>query len=672
MTSSRRNHLTVDQQRSPFISERRRKLFPAEDQEMESELGCTTPIHWEKNEPFLNARACSESMSPLFLTPGKTHLNDTPKKMASECYIQTPHDSSTKAVLEKKQKTLLEECKSSKRSISSPSSSPERMKSSSLDQKSSKVRTALFPQEPILPTSKFYANSSNKENLLEILRNKKHIIKPIRLNIRKAVSHVSLRKTLGQINKGVGHKIRKPKQRKIGKVPISKSTGKHLESEPALNAYIQDLIELKNKQKNIDKNAIQTNFSSVHDDKNIVRNQSVEIQKEENRTKNNQIKKSSQKLDFSYDFQEEDSETSTNIDNILSLLSNDSPTKLETQNITLEAHSSVIASENSIQLHHNTILSPISQMCDVTSGLAIHSPSKSRNSSLLPKISQVSKALSFDSSDKNVSPESKMYPIFYSVQRGEKRANSDVLSNDSKKMKGAKEVTTRSSILRSNGLKRLPSDQMLLDAGQKRFGVTICYDCNTLYHMGDPNDEVEHCRYHNADNVLHFMGWKNERVVANISNDSRIIKILPNDSKIWHKKVENLMKLINRELGNGDMCYDITESQVYLYIKNRVIAGCAVAMTPKGDGHRMLNTLSGIAMCSEESYPIKCGISYIWVEHQHRKQGVASSLLDAVKNNFIFGETLSNDEIGLSSPTEAGSAFAEKYFKTPNYMVYFV
>ena len=86
----------------------------------------------------------------------------------------------------------------------------------------------------------------------------------------------------------------------------------------------------------------------------------------------------------------------------------------------------------------------------------------------------------------------------------------------------------------------------------------------------------------------------------------------------------------------------------------------------------MLSCVDNVAMCSEASYPIKCGISHIWVAASYRKQGVATSLMDAVKNTFIYGCIMRNEDIALTSPTEAGSAFAEKYFKTPNYLIYYV
>lgn len=87
----------------------------------------------------------------------------------------------------------------------------------------------------------------------------------------------------------------------------------------------------------------------------------------------------------------------------------------------------------------------------------------------------------------------------------------------------------------------------------------------------------------------------------------------------------------------------------------------------------MLTTKQNEAdMCTEEKYPIKCGISRIWVSHNYRNQGIGSALIDSVKKNFMFGYILVNNDIAFSPPTEMGKHFAKKYFNTPNYLIYYV
>ncbi|KAJ8925641.1 hypothetical protein NQ315_009486 [Exocentrus adspersus] len=343
-----------------------------------------------------------------------------------------------------------------------------------------------------------------------------------------------------------------------------------------------------------------------------------------------------------------------NVNSILSLLeddNSDASSKNNGSKIILQAHSSVSASENSILLHPqpvppaaNLILSPISQMCDVTSGLALNSPKRVRN------LTSVLNEISSESS----------------------RNTDEGKTSESSTPSDVKRRRAKRSFAQQKNLKTWKKSQMLLDAGQKRFGVTQCTECSILYHIGDPSDEAMHSNYHNSRNVLKFVGWKNERIVANFGSNGRIIQILPGDSKIWWRKVMDLMEVINRELGCFDMEFKLDDCQAFLYIKSRSIAGCIVAV-PKTEGHRMLTTKQNEAdMCSEMKYQIKCGIPRIWVAHSHRKQGVGRALMNAVKNNFMSDYILQNDDIALSPPTEMGKNFAKSYFKTPNYLIYYV
>lgn len=78
----------------------------------------------------------------------------------------------------------------------------------------------------------------------------------------------------------------------------------------------------------------------------------------------------------------------------------------------------------------------------------------------------------------------------------------------------------------------------------------------------------------------------------------------------------------------------------------------------------------GPNLCSEETFPIKCGVCRIWVSAKYRKQGIATAMMDSVRANFVYGYILQKDEVAITSPTEKGDLFAQKYFKTENYLVY--
>lgn len=74
--------------------------------------------------------------------------------------------------------------------------------------------------------------------------------------------------------------------------------------------------------------------------------------------------------------------------------------------------------------------------------------------------------------------------------------------------------------------------------------------------------------------------------------------------------------------------------------------------------------------CSEETYPVLCGISRIWTSANSRKQGVATTLMNSLRCNYVYGHALSIEQIAFSSPTDAGKAFITKYTGTQEYFVY--
>lgn len=105
---------------------------------------------------------------------------------------------------------------------------------------------------------------------------------------------------------------------------------------------------------------------------------------------------------------------------------------------------------------------------------------------------------------------------------------------------------------------------------------------------------------------------------------------------------------------------------------NKQIVGCLVA-EPKTHAYKMLpnhNNNSKIDQCTEETFPVKCGVSRLWVAMTHRNKGIGTCLMNAMRSNFMYGHILSTHEIAFSAPTEAGKKFASKYTKTDEFLIY--
>ncbi|KAJ8937863.1 hypothetical protein NQ314_011691 [Rhamnusium bicolor] len=298
MSTAKKGQSTSHYEHTSHVSARRRSLFPADiiESDEDSDLGHISPLIFDSdhedlkclvstqasrsNNGYLSSKtdsigdydiigvvenmqgpvctpitkknySCLETMSPLYLSPYCTRLkstentiiNETPFKMSPSYNLKTPHDApnTNSKVPKLVRKSLLDtlENTSIKRKLSSLSS-PEQNKSKhlKLDPKNSKVRTTLFPEVDIsLPAKSFYPRT---ENIMENLPKRETFPKSLVLcnRSRKTKS----RKKIGEINAGVGHKIRKPKQKRVKALFVKAAL--NVVNNSALTEYIKDLKQL--------------------------------------------------------------------------------------------------------------------------------------------------------------------------------------------------------------------------------------------------------------------------------------------------------------------------------------------------------------------------------------------------------------------------------------------
>ncbi|GJQ78311.1 putative N-acetyltransferase [Trypoxylus dichotomus] len=727
-------------QYSEHISNRRKALFPAVNDD-NSDLGPMSPLSDTNSNPFDYISEKKKANEDITFkeyfssfrnsinnyviidkdSADESNINETPNhKCAASVQLnspnivtgiqenpdviesptrnlKTPHDTSTCALkipklIRKHNAESMHDIETGKHNFS-PTESPCN-KLQKLDNgfcKMSKVRTALFP-DISLPTRSFYSKSDqkqiNKSPRTFNCQEKKPKAKstPVYLCSRRSNN----RNRFGQINAGVRHNVRKPKQRMASKVSVKKAAMSAIESAHLIEFIkeMNNLSELKPKlitvlkddarklpkvskedEKSKTQNTIECNKFFISDpDRSTSAIQNNSISKIlldtldfANDTEPDIIVPSLNNIFDTLDTEEEEDENAIRLNELNKHYSSN----LESNQIVLTASKTICDSDNSILFHHphdqskfrtckerkrklenkeadssEVLLSPTSQMCDMTSGLAINSPKRAKlnitniidndqetTTNTVNIFNKLSSSLDME--------KQKLFPIFYpsnNAHNKENIKNSNLKANVTKKWRN------------------LPEGQMLLDAGQKRFGFTQCPECEILYHMGDPSDERMHLNYHNAKNILSFKGWKNENVVGNLA-DARIVKISPGDSKLWWKKAKDLVEVVNRDLGYFELELNIDSSVIFLYIKNKTIVGCLIA-EPKSEAYKMLTSFDSIDVCSKESYPIKCGISRIWVSPTARQKGIATALMECVRTNFAYGYVLKREEIALSSPSE--------------------
>ncbi|XP_068604363.1 N-acetyltransferase ESCO2-like [Brachionichthys hirsutus] len=227
--------------------------------------------------------------------------------------------------------------------------------------------------------------------------------------------------------------------------------------------------------------------------------------------------------------------------------------------------------------------------------------------------------------------------------------------------------------------------QTIIDAGQKHFGAVACSVCGMLYSAANPEDESQHLLFHNQFiSAVKYVGWKKERILGEYP-DGKIILVLPDDPKYALKKVDEIREVVDNDLGFQQVETKCpSKTKTFLFISNdKKVGGCLIAEhiqegfrvieepTPAGSEKEMVMFERQRAWCcSTKPEPAVCGISRIWVVSMMRRQGIASRMLECLRNNFIYGSYLSKDEIAFSDPTPDGKLFATHYFATSEFLVY--
>lgn len=223
------------------------------------------------------------------------------------------------------------------------------------------------------------------------------------------------------------------------------------------------------------------------------------------------------------------------------------------------------------------------------------------------------------------------------------------------------------------------------DAGQKAFGAVMCNVCGMLYSASSTEDESQHLLFHNQFiSAVRYVGWKKERILGEYP-DGKIILVLPDDPKYALKKVEEIREMVDNDLGFQQVKTEVpSQTKTFLFISNdKKVAGCLIAehiqegyrvieeAVPEGsEGEKVMFERQRAWCCSTVPEPALCGISRIWVFSMMRRKGIASRMIECLRNNFIYGSHLSKNEIAFSDPTPDGKLFATHYCGTSRFLVY--
>ncbi|XP_039026290.1 protein CHROMOSOME TRANSMISSION FIDELITY 7-like [Hibiscus syriacus] len=246
--------------------------------------------------------------------------------------------------------------------------------------------------------------------------------------------------------------------------------------------------------------------------------------------------------------------------------------------------------------------------------------------------------------------------------------------------------------------------QFHLEFGQSNFLLHDCSTCGVKYSPGDEADEKNHTIFHkNFTLGIQFKGWRHERVVHTPNGErGRVILVLDSDPAAQRNKVQEVVKMMETELGEGWIFHKLC--RVYLFISSQRIAGCVVAepikeafevllcpvgamakkARPNSDKLRFGDIVlrrevikrapseacNGAVVCKREAVRAVCGIRAIWVSPYNRRKGIATQMLEAVRESFCRGHMIGKAELAFSEPSSDGKALASNYIGTGTFLVY--
>ena len=162
-------------------------------------------------------------------------------------------------------------------------------------------------------------------------------------------------------------------------------------------------------------------------------------------------------------------------------------------------------------------------------------------------------------------------------------------------------------------------------------------------------------------------------------------QIRPGDPPALRRKAEQVRTIVDHDLGLVPPSPTMVAVPIFTYLfarNGRVVGLCdaepsvrrgrvlpmeesdgaatsAGAATGGGEG----GGVNGGGGCAPLHRPAAVGIRRLWVHPRHRRSGVATALLEAVRRNTAFGSVLPATMVAFSSPTEAGARFARQYVR---------
>jgi ribosomal protein S18 acetylase RimI-like enzyme len=167
-------------------------------------------------------------------------------------------------------------------------------------------------------------------------------------------------------------------------------------------------------------------------------------------------------------------------------------------------------------------------------------------------------------------------------------------------------------------------------------------------------------------------------------------QVRPTDaSPVLRQKVQAACAIAYAELGfcrprddYGGVSFSKDENEVdpppsaprtttaYLYVHEQRIVGLCVVERISAAHRLTAHGDDGTTTRACQTEGAVLGVHLLWIHPNHRRQGIAKSLIDQACATMVYGYRVPPTLVALSSPTTAGTRFAQWYCDRLDILVY--
>jgi hypothetical protein len=153
-----------------------------------------------------------------------------------------------------------------------------------------------------------------------------------------------------------------------------------------------------------------------------------------------------------------------------------------------------------------------------------------------------------------------------------------------------------------------------------------------------------------------------------------ILEIRPSASAALLEKLDQVLQIVNQELGfvpdekrnestttSGARTRTrnpTTTPTAYLYLSQKRVVGVVTVQRNISHAYALLEDGQ---RSTQRSHAATLGIYQLWTHASHRHKRIAQSLVDMARSKMIFGMHINRRDMAISSPTQAGLAFWQRY-----------